>query len=126
MRPRRGPVASIQRSITMSPKAGDILVSNIRRCSSRSPARCGREVHCGRLVARCRVMRRILATLALLTAAASLPYAAPALLLPNTADSLKLAVLGDNGTGKQPQMEIAAQMAASHQQFPFELVLMMG
>jgi hypothetical protein len=71
-------------------------------------------------------MRRILATLALLAGAASLPQGAPALLLPNTADSLKIAVLGDNGTGKQPQMEVAAQMAASRQQFPFELVLMMG
>ena len=71
-------------------------------------------------------MRRILATLAFLGIAASLPHAAPALLLPNAADSLKLAVLGDNGTGKQPQIEVAAQMAASHQQFAFELVLMMG
>src|SRR5688572_3319078 len=71
-------------------------------------------------------MRRFLATLAFLGAAASLPYAAPALLLPNAADSLKLAVLGDNGTGKQPQFDVAAQMAASRQQFPFELVLMMG
>ena len=71
-------------------------------------------------------MRRILATLAILGVAASLPQAAPALLLPNVADSLKLAVLGDNGTGRQPQFEIAAQMTASHQQFPFELVLMMG
>jgi hypothetical protein len=71
-------------------------------------------------------MRRILATLALLGLAASVPRAAPALLLPNAADSLKLAVLGDNGTGKPPQMDVAAQMATSHQQFPFELVLMMG
>ena len=71
-------------------------------------------------------MRRILATLALLAGAASLPHASPALLLPNTADSLKIAVLGDNGTGKQPQMEVAAQMAASRQHFPFELVLMVG
>ena len=71
-------------------------------------------------------MRRILATLALLGVAASLPQAAPALLLPNAGDSLKIAVLGDNGTGRQPQFEIAAQMTAARQQFPFELVLMMG
>lgn len=71
-------------------------------------------------------MRRILATLLLLGVAASLPHAAPATLLPNAADSLKLAVLGDNGTGKQPQMDVAAQMATAHRQFPFELVLMMG
>ena len=71
-------------------------------------------------------MRRTSATLLLLALAVGLPHAGPALLLPNAADSLKLAVLGDNGTGKAPQMEIAAQMAAARQQFPFELVLMMG
>jgi len=68
-------------------------------------------------------MRRILATLLFFGVAGSLPHAAPALLLPNNGDSLKVAVLGDTGTGKQPQMEVAAQMAASHQQFPFELGL---
>ena len=31
--------------------------------------------------------------------------------LPNHAGSLKLAVIGDNGTGKQPQLDVAAQMA---------------
>jgi len=71
-------------------------------------------------------MRRIFATLTFVGIAATLPHATPALLLPNSADSLKLAVIGDNGTGKAPQMELAAQMATAHQQFPFELVLMMG
>ena len=46
--------------------------------------------------------------------------------LPNHAGSLKLAVIGDNGTGKQPQLDVAAQMALAHASFPFELVLMMG
>ena len=46
--------------------------------------------------------------------------------LPNHAGSLKPAVIGDNGTGKQPQLDVAAQMALAHGSFPFELVLMMG
>ena len=50
----------------------------------------------------------------------------PAAPLPNHDGLLKLAVTGDNGTGKQPQLEVAAQMALAHQSFPFELVLMMG
>ena len=68
----------------------------------------------------------MLSTLLLLALAVGLPHAAPAMLLPNAAGSLKLAVLGDNGTGKQPQMDVAAQMAAAHRHFPFELVLMVG
>ena len=71
-------------------------------------------------------MRRILATLTFVGLAATLPHATAALLLPNRTDSLKIAVVGDNGTGKAPQMELAAQMAAVHQQFSYELVLMMG
>ena len=46
--------------------------------------------------------------------------------LPNHPGSLKLAVIGDNGTGKQPQLDVAAQMALAHGSFPFELVLMLG
>ena len=46
--------------------------------------------------------------------------------LPNHAGSLKLAVIGDNGTGKQPQLDVATQMALAHESFPFELVLMLG
>jgi hypothetical protein len=42
------------------------------------------------------------------------------------ADSLKFAVIGDNGTGGRPQVEIGQQMAAARSTFPFELVLMMG
>ena len=42
------------------------------------------------------------------------------------ADSLKFAVIGDNGTGGRPQFEIGQQMAALRATFPFEFVLMMG
>ena len=46
--------------------------------------------------------------------------------LPNRADSLKFAVIGDNGTGDVPQFEVAQQMDTAHATFPFELVIMLG
>ncbi len=53
--------------------------------------------------------------------------AAPlALTLPNKADSLKFAVLGDFGTGSRQQYELAAQMKRAHDVFPFELVTLVG
>jgi hypothetical protein len=42
------------------------------------------------------------------------------LTLPNRADSLKFAVIGDNGTGDRPEYEVAAQMIAARQAFAFE------
>jgi 3',5'-cyclic AMP phosphodiesterase CpdA len=51
-------------------------------------------------------------------------FQAPA--LPGAADSLKFAVIGDNGSGERPQYEVAEQMALAHGRFPFELVLMLG
>jgi Calcineurin-like phosphoesterase len=46
--------------------------------------------------------------------------------LPNKPDSLKFAVIGDNGTGERPQYDVGRQLAASHATFPFPLVVMMG
>jgi predicted MPP superfamily phosphohydrolase len=46
--------------------------------------------------------------------------------LPNRPGTLKLAVIGDNGTGSKAQYEIADRMVQSRQQFPFDLVLMLG
>ncbi len=46
--------------------------------------------------------------------------------LPNRRDSLKFAVLGDFGTGDNPQKQLAAQMAKVHAGFPFELVTLVG
>jgi hypothetical protein len=46
--------------------------------------------------------------------------------LRNAPDSLKFAVIGDNGTGDPPQYDIAKQMLASHEKFPFTFVVMMG
>ena len=46
--------------------------------------------------------------------------------LPNKAGSLKFAAIGDNGTGDQPQYEVARQMANAHNAFPYDLVIMLG
>jgi 3',5'-cyclic AMP phosphodiesterase CpdA len=46
--------------------------------------------------------------------------------LPNKPDSVKFAVIGDNGTGDDPEYDIGRQMAAFHATFPFDLVIMMG
>jgi hypothetical protein len=48
------------------------------------------------------------------------------LTLPNRATSVKFAVIGDSGRGTPPQHEIAAQMAAYRQDFPYAFVLMLG
>jgi hypothetical protein len=71
-------------------------------------------------------MGRILATLVLVGVSGGLIGAGPAVRLPNAPDSLKLAVIGDNGTGSQAQTELAAQMASFHSVFAYELVLMVG
>ena len=46
--------------------------------------------------------------------------------LPNKRNSVKFAVIGDNGTGDTPQYELAAEMRNVHDRFPFGLVLMLG
>ena len=51
---------------------------------------------------------------------------APPAALPNGAGSLKIAVLGDFGTGSSRQYELAAQMVKAHQSFPYELVVLVG
>ena len=69
-------------------------------------------------------MRSLIAALLVATAGAW-PFQAPA---PPAlaADALRFAVIGDNGTGDRFEYEVAAQMVASRQRFPFELVLMLG
>jgi hypothetical protein len=39
---------------------------------------------------------------------------------------VRFAVIGDNGTGKAPQYDIGARLAAARDSFPFEFVLMLG
>jgi 3',5'-cyclic AMP phosphodiesterase CpdA len=46
--------------------------------------------------------------------------------LPMKKDSVKFAVIGDNGTGGKAEYEIANRLTAAHNQYPFDFVLMMG
>jgi hypothetical protein len=52
--------------------------------------------------------------------------AEPPVALPNKAGSLKFAVLGNFGTGEQPQYHLAEQMAALHERFQYDLVILVG
>ena len=71
-------------------------------------------------------MSKILGTLLILLAVGLRPFAAPTLTLPNRADTLKFAVLGDNGSGDSGQYGLATQIAAVHQLFAFGFVVMVG
>ena len=46
--------------------------------------------------------------------------------LPNRSGSLKFAAIGDNGTGDREQYDVAQQIAAAHNTFGFDLVIMLG
>lgn len=52
--------------------------------------------------------------------------AAQELTLPLTPDSVRFAVIGDNGTGEKPEYEVGQQLAVYHQKFPFSFVIMLG
>jgi len=68
----------------------------------------------------------LIAFLLLLVGASTWLPAAQEIPLLREANSLKFAVIGDNGTGDRPQYEVGAQMAAARATFPFEMVLMAG
>ncbi|HVL67046.1 MAG TPA: metallophosphoesterase [Vicinamibacterales bacterium] len=48
------------------------------------------------------------------------------LVLPKKPGSVRFAVIGDSGRGHQPQREVAEQMVAWRERFPFDFVLMLG
>lgn len=54
------------------------------------------------------------------------PKAEPPITLPTAEGSLKFLAFGDFGTATRWQYETAAQMAKTHQTFPFELALLLG
>ena len=64
--------------------------------------------------------------IAALVTAFALAISAQTLALPNRVGSLKFAAIGDNGTGDAAEYETADQMTRWHQQFAFDLVLMLG
>lgn len=70
-----------------------------------------------------RFVRPLLSALAIICAALQLQAQ---ISLPGRADSIKLAVLGDFGTGAREQYEVAEQMAKAHAAFPYDLVLALG
>ena len=45
---------------------------------------------------------------------------------PTALDAVRFAVIGDNGTGDQPEFDVARQMVAYRAQMPFDFVLMLG
>jgi hypothetical protein len=46
--------------------------------------------------------------------------------LPLKEGSVRFAVIGDSGTGAEPQLQVARQMAAGRQKFPFTFAIMLG
>ena len=54
------------------------------------------------------------------------PFENVDLRLPGKETTVRFAVIGDTGTGKRPQYEIARVMAGFRKRFPFDLVLMAG
>jgi hypothetical protein len=71
-------------------------------------------------------MRRVLLFL-LLTYVVSSGQAPPdGLALPLKPNSVRFAVIGDNGTGEKEQYEVGQQMAMFREKFPFDFVVMLG
>jgi len=70
--------------------------------------------------------RSLVAILCVAAFASAATSGQPSPPLPNRADSLKFAAIGDNGTGDRPQFEVAQQMDKVRATFPFELVIMLG
>jgi 3',5'-cyclic AMP phosphodiesterase CpdA len=71
-------------------------------------------------------MRRFFLVACCGVALAQSPFEAQELTVPNKPGSLKFAAIGDNGTGDQPEYDVAHQMDLWHQRFRFEMVIMLG
>lgn len=71
-------------------------------------------------------LNRLAPSVVLLTALAVAAVSGQATPLPNKTGSLKFAAMGDNGTGEQPQYDVAAQMVKFHATFAYDLVIMLG
>jgi len=70
-------------------------------------------------------MSRLIVALTLFIAGAAAPTAQD-VGLPNKADSLKFAIIGDSGTGSSAQYSVAKQLIAARSAFPYDFVLMLG
>jgi 3',5'-cyclic AMP phosphodiesterase CpdA len=69
-------------------------------------------------------VRRFFLCLALIATAAALP--AQQLTLPRQPGSIQFAVIGDMGTGRRPQYELATRMEMLRHTFPFDFVITLG
>ena len=69
-------------------------------------------------------MRRFFLCLALIATAAALP--AQQLTLPRQPGSIQFAVIGDMGTGRTPQYQLATRMETLRHTFPFDFVITLG
>ena len=74
------------------------------------------------------ILRSALATALVVGCWLAAPIAPEAqdLALPLKPNSVRFAVIGDNGTGEKPQYEVAQQMTTYHGKFPFTFVIMNG
>jgi hypothetical protein len=71
-------------------------------------------------------LRRLLVVVCVVAALVPSGFWAQELSVPNKPDSLKFAAIGDNGTGEQPEYDIADQMESWHRRFAFDMVIMLG
>ena len=71
-------------------------------------------------------VRRLFVTVAIAAALFPLTFFAQELTLPNRADSVKFAAMGDNGTGDPEEYDVASQMNDWHKKFRFDFVMMLG
>jgi predicted MPP superfamily phosphohydrolase len=62
----------------------------------------------------------------LLLVAAVWAVSAQNVALPGNPNSVRFAVLGDNGTGDRPALEVAQQIAAMHARLPLDMVVLLG
>lgn len=71
-------------------------------------------------------MRARVVVLGLLLTVCVWHLAAQQIVLPNAPNSVKFAVIGDNGNGDTQEYDVAAVMAKAHERFPFDRVIMLG
>ena len=71
-------------------------------------------------------MRRINLILIYLIVVAVVVGYAQDIQLPMKKDSVKFAIIGDNGTGDKAEYDIADKLKVAHEKFPFTFVVMMG
>lgn len=70
-------------------------------------------------------MRKLI-TLLLVWLTTTVMLASQGVLQPDTSGSLRFAVIGDFGSGKQPQYDVGERLSASRSVFPFEFVVTVG